>query len=136
MGAADRLGEMALAGAGWAKEKGIFALADEARGGEVVNERAIHLFVEIEIKPIERAVRVAEALLLVAAVKEPVLSPLRLVAHERGDEVDRRQLLRLRVAQPGLEDIGHPREAEFSQREIEFDERHVGSPVSRSMRSR
>ena len=36
-GAADRLGEMALAGARRAEEEGVFALADEAGGRELVD---------------------------------------------------------------------------------------------------
>ena len=101
-----------------------------------MDERAIHLFVEIEIKPVERAVGVAEAGLLVPPVKEPVLPSLQLVTDEDRHEVERREPLRLRVTQPGLKDVGHLREAEFSKGEIEFDERHVGSPVLRSIRSR
>jgi hypothetical protein len=41
---------VALAGAGWAEKQSIFPLTDETRGGELVNERAIHLLVEIEVK--------------------------------------------------------------------------------------
>ena len=71
-----------------------------------------------------------------AALEQPVLAALQLVGDERGDEVERRQLLGLGLAQAGFEDVGHAGEAELAERAIEFDEVHVGSPVLRSMRSR
>src|SRR5262249_18309918 len=74
-GTADRLRQMALAGAGWAEEEAVFPLTDEACRGELVNERAIHLLVEIEVKVIEGAIRIAEPRQLVATFEEPVLSP-------------------------------------------------------------
>jgi hypothetical protein len=38
----------------WSPEKeGALALGDETAGGELVDERAIHLFVEMEIETIE-----------------------------------------------------------------------------------
>ncbi len=36
------------------------------------------------------------------------------------------ELLRLRLAQAGFEDVGHAGEAEFAERAIEFDEIHAG----------
>ena len=101
-----------------------------------MDQRPVHLLIEIKIEAVERARRVAETSLLVAPFKEPVLPSLQLVLHERGHQIDRRQLLGLGVAQAGFEDGRHPREAEFTEGVIEFDEIHTGSPVLRSMRSR
>ena len=135
-GPADRLCEMAFAGARWAEEERVFALADEARGRELVQQRPIHLLVKVEIETVERAIGIAEARLFVAPIKEAVLPPLQFVAHERGDEIERRQPLGLGVPQARLQDVGHAREAELAQRAIEFSQIHVGSPVVRSIRSR
>ena len=121
---------------GGSEEEGVFALRDEARRRQFVDERAVHFLVEIKIEGVERAVGIAEARLGVATLEEPILSTQELVGHERRDEIDRREFLGLRVAQPGFEDGRHPRQAEFAERMIEFDEIHVGSPVLRSMRSR
>ena len=41
---------------GGPEEEDVLALQDEAGGGQVVDERAVHLLVEIEIKGVERAV--------------------------------------------------------------------------------
>ena len=99
---------------------------DEAGGGELVDQRAVHLLVEVEIEGVERAVGVAKARLLEAPVEEAILAAQQLVADERGDEVERRLALGLRLAEPRFEDVGHAGEAELAQRAIEFDEVHVG----------
>ena len=78
-GAADRLGEVALPGAGWPEKERVLALRDEAAGGELVDQRAIHLLVEIEIEGVERAVGIAEARLLVPALEQAVLPAQELV---------------------------------------------------------
>ena len=109
---------------------------DEARGGQLVDEGAVHLLVEVEIEAVERAVGVAEAGQLDAAGEEPVLAAQQLVGDERRDEVEGGHLVGLGLAQPRLEDVGHAGEAQLAQRVIEFDEVHVGSPVFLSMRSR
>ena len=54
------------------------------------------------------------------------------------EEVERDELLRLRLEQPGLEAGGHARAAELAQGALQFDEVHVGiaSWVLRAMTSR
>ena len=110
-GAPDRLGEMALAGAGRPEEQDVFALGDEARGCELVDQSPVHLLVEIKVEGVERAVGVAEARGLDATGREAVLTPQQLVGDERRDEVDRRKPLGLRVTQSGFEDVGHSRQS-------------------------
>ena len=77
--AADRLREVALASAGRAEKQYVLSLCDEAGGGELIDERAIHLFVEIEIKGVERSIRIAEARQFMAALEEAVLPALEFV---------------------------------------------------------
>ncbi len=48
-GVADGLGEVALAGAGWAEEEGGLVAGDEAAGGEREDEGTVDLLVEIEV---------------------------------------------------------------------------------------
>ena len=111
-GVPNRLREMALAGARRAEKERVFALANEAGRREFVDERAIHLLVEIKIETVERAVRIAEAGLFMAPFKEPVLPPLQFIADEGGDQVERGEFLGLRLAQPCFEDRRHAGEAE------------------------
>ena len=135
--AADGLGEMALAGAWRAEKERVFALRDEAAGGQLVDQRAVHLLVEIEIEGVERAIGIAEARLFVRGAR--AAGPVGAAARRRRASTTRsmrRELLGLRLAQAGFEDGGHAGEAELAERAIEFDEIHSGSPVLRSMRSR
>jgi hypothetical protein len=59
-GVSDRLRDVALAGAGRPEEERVLVLHDEAGGGELEDERAVHLLVEIEVEGVERLARVAE----------------------------------------------------------------------------
>jgi hypothetical protein len=86
-GVADGLREMALTSTGRAEKKRIFPLLDEARGGEFVDQRAVHLLVEIEIEAVKRAVGITEACLFVPPLEEPILSAHEFVGDEHGDEV-------------------------------------------------
>ena len=52
-GEADRLGEVALAGAGRPEEERVLVLGDEAAGGELEDEAAVHLLVEVEVEGVE-----------------------------------------------------------------------------------
>ncbi len=107
-------------------------------GGEFEDEPAIHLLVELEVEGVERLADVPKAGLLEAAVEEPILPPEQLVADERGQEVDRGQLLGLRLEQSRLQAGGHARAAELAEGALQFDEVHVGisSCVLRAMTSR
>ena len=120
---ADRLGEMTLARTRRAEEEDIFALEHEAARGQVVDQRTVHLPVEVEIEGVERAVRVAEAGLLQPTRDEPVLASQELIADERRDEIDRRLVFRLGLSQPRVEDIGHAGESELAERTIQSCDR-------------
>ena len=76
---ADGLREMALAGPWWTEKERVLALPDESSGGELVDERAIDLLVEIKIEAVERAIGIAKARLLVAALEEAILPAEQLV---------------------------------------------------------
>ena len=77
-------------------------------------------------KASRRLADVAEAGLLEAAVEQPVLAPEQLVADERGEEVDRGQLVGLGLEQPRLQAGGHAGAAELAQGALQFDEVHGG----------
>ena len=101
-----------------------------------MDEGAIHLFVEVQVKGVERAIGIAEARLLEPSCDEAVLSADEFIADQGRHQVDGGLLLGLGLAQARLEDVGHAGEAELAERVIEFDEIPAGSPVWRSMRSR
>src|SRR5207247_11424812 len=96
-GTADGLREVTLARPRRSEEEHVLALGDEARRGELVDERAIHLLVEIKVKGVERALGVAKAREFVAALEQAVLPPAEFVLYEGGREVDGCLLLGLRL---------------------------------------
>jgi hypothetical protein len=126
-GDADRLGQVTLPRAGPAEEEPVLALGDEAARGELEDEGAIHLLVEVEIEGIEGLAGVAEARLLEPAFQEPVLALEELVLDEGGEEVDRGELLGLGLEQAAFETSGHARAPELAEGALEFGERHVGT---------
>src|SRR5580700_3431900 len=85
---ADGLGQVTLAGAARAEKQSVFALADEGAGGQVEDQTAIHLGVEIEVELVEGLVRVAELGLLAPAVEQPLAPPAQLVADQTRDQID------------------------------------------------
>src|SRR5262249_53115156 len=135
-GAADGLSQMTLPCPWWPQKERVLLLTDKAPGRELVDQRAIHLLVELEIEGVERAIRITEGGLFVRALEEPILPTEQLVRDEHRDEIDRREFFGLGVPQSGFEDGRHARETELTERAIELDEIHSESPVLRSMRSR
>ena len=69
---ADGLRQVTLAGAGRAEKQRVFMLVDEAAGGQVEDEAAIHLLVEVEVEVVERLVRIAEARLFLPPLQQTV----------------------------------------------------------------
>ena len=59
-GEADGLSEMTLAGAGRAEEESVLTPIDELAGGELEDEAAIHLLVEVEVEGVEGLARLAK----------------------------------------------------------------------------
>ena len=51
--AADGLRQVALPRPWWPEKERVLALRDEAAGGQLVDQRAVHLLVEIEIEGVE-----------------------------------------------------------------------------------
>jgi hypothetical protein len=54
-GMADGLGQVAFAGAGWTEKQGVFVACDKSAGGEIEDQAAIHLLIEVEVEVMWRA---------------------------------------------------------------------------------
>jgi hypothetical protein len=112
-------------------------LGDPAGGGELEDERPIHLLVEVEVERVEPLADVAEAGELDPAFEEAVLAAEQFVRHEPGEEIDRGQLLGLRFEQAGFEAGGDAGAAELAQGALEFEDvQELASRALRAMTSR
>ena len=80
---------------------------DEVAGGELEDEAAVHLLVEVEVEGVEGLVRRRGSCgVLDAAFEEAIAAARELVGDERGEEVDRGHLARLCACEePGLEAV-------------------------------
>src|SRR5207302_423036 len=100
---ADGLSEVTLSGARWAQEESVFSAIDELACGELEDEAAVHLLVEVEIECIEGLVGLAKLSVLDAAPEQPIATDGELVGDECGEEVDRSHLAALSFEDPRLE---------------------------------
>jgi hypothetical protein len=85
------------------EEDRVLALGDEAAGGELEDEAAVHFLVEGEVKAVERLVGIAEVGLGEAAGEEAIGAAGELVLEEEGQEVGEREVLGLGLHEAGLE---------------------------------
>jgi len=134
----DGLGEMTLARARRPQEQPVFMLRDEAAGGQLEDQPAVQLLVEVEVEGVERLAAVAEAGLREAPLQEPVLTAEELVTDEGGEEIDGGERVGLGLQQPRVETGGHAGEPQLAERALQFDEIHevASSWVFRAMTSR
>jgi hypothetical protein len=111
-------------GSGRAEEDDVLVLGDEAAGGELEDEAAVHLLVEGEVEGVDGFVAVAKLRLFEAAGEEAIGAPGELVLDEQRQRVGERELVGLGLDEAGLERLRHAAEAELAQRAEEFRELH------------
>ena len=114
-GVSDGLRAVTFAAARRTKKQGVFAPSDPAGGGQIEDQTAIHLGVELEVEVIQLLVGVAELRLLVAPLQQPLAAAGKFVGDQRGDQVDGRHVLRLRLQQACFQHGGHAAQAQLHQ---------------------
>ena len=92
----------------------VFALADEGARGQVEDQTAIHLRIEVEVEVVERLLRIAEGGLFAPALQQSVAAPGQFVGDQARDQIDRRHGFGLRLAQAGFQHGGHAAEPQLS----------------------
>ena len=110
---ANGLGQVAFAGAARTQEQRIFPLADERAGGQVENQAAVHLRVEVEIEVVQALFGVAERGLFAAAVEQALAAPREFVGDQTRNQIDGRHGFGLSLAQPGFPHRSHAAEPEL-----------------------
>ena len=94
-GVSDGLRDVALAAARRTKKQGIFALSYPAGGGQIEDQLAIHLGVELEVEVIQLLVGVAELRLLVTPLQQSFAATVQFIRDQCGDQVDRGHVIGL-----------------------------------------
>ncbi|MEO7436522.1 MAG: hypothetical protein ABI080_13675, partial [Candidatus Binatia bacterium] len=108
----------------------------ETGRGEVEDEGAIELAIEIEIESVERFGGIAKVRLRAAPGEQAILAADEFIGDEGGDEIERGLAFGLRLTEARLQGVGHAREAELTEGAVEFGQCHsvVSCPaVWRSM---
>ena len=108
-------------------------MSDPVRGGQFEDQIAIHPGIELEVEVIQALVCIAELRLLVASLQQPLAAAGQFIGDQRGDQVDGRHVLRLRLQKAGFHHCGHAAQAQLYQGAIEFDQVH-GLVSSKLMR--
>ena len=106
------------------KKQGVFAPSDPAGSGQVEDQTAIHLWIELEVEVIQLLVGVTELRLLVAPLQQPLAATGKFVGDQDGDQVDGSHGLRLSLQQTRFQHGGHAAQAQLHQGAIEFDQVH------------
>jgi hypothetical protein len=88
-GLADGLGKMAFPAAGWTEKQGIFMAGDESARGQVEDQAAIHLLVEVEVEVVERLLRITKLRLLTSPLQQTLTSFGQLVGDRAGEQIFR-----------------------------------------------
>ena len=125
---ADRLGEVALPGSRSAEKQRRLAPLDEVAGGQLEDEAAVHLAVEVEVEGVESLAAVAELRLLDAALEQAISTPGELVSDEGGEEIEGIEAGGARFEEPGLEHLRHAAQAQLAQGAGKLSEIHRHSP--------
>src|SRR6266581_4106213 len=113
-GLTDGLSQVTFPCSSWPQEKCIFPLADEGTRSQIEHQAAIHLRVEGEVEVVQSLMRVAEGSLFAPAIQESLTAAGQLVAHQTGDQIDRRHGFSLRLTQSGFQHGGGTAEPELS----------------------
>jgi hypothetical protein len=94
-----------------AKKKCVFAPSDPGGGGQVEDQTAVHLWIELEVEVIQLLVCVTELRLLVASFQQALTASGKFVGDQDGDQVDGGDGLSLRLQQTRFQHCGHAAQA-------------------------
>src|ERR1700758_912358 len=104
---------------------------DEGASGEIEDETAIHLLVEVEVEVIEGLLGIAELGLLFSPLQQTLTTTGEFVREQAGDQVDRGERFALRLTQTGLQQSGHAAQTQVFESPREVDEVHGSSSLVR-----
>lgn len=86
-------------------------LGDEGTGGQVEDQAAIHLRVEVEVEIVEGFLRIAKLSLFAPAVQQSLAAAVEFVRDQAGDQIDGGHGFGLSLMQARLQHRGHAAES-------------------------
>jgi len=103
--------QMTFARAAGAEKQGILPLGDEGTRGQVEDQTAIDLRVEIEIEIVQRLLRVAEGGLLAPPLQQALAASGEFIGDQTRDQIDGGHGFGLSLAQARFQHGGHASES-------------------------
>src|SRR3974390_3111889 len=97
---------------------------DEGASGQIEDQAAVHLLVEVEVEVVEGLLRVAKLGLLFSSLQQPFAATCQFVGDQAGEEVDWGHGLGLGLAETGFEHGGDHAQPQLSESTIQLDEIH------------
>jgi hypothetical protein len=96
---------------GWAEKQGIFVAGDERASGQIEDQAAIHLLVEVEVEVFEAPLGVAKLGLLGPSLQQAIAATSEFVRDQAGEEVDGGHGFGLSLVETGFEHGGDAAES-------------------------
>ena len=91
----------------------VLAPSDPGGGGQIEDQGAVHLGIELEVEVIQVLVGVAELRLLVAPLQQPLAAAGQFVRDQDGDQVDGCHGFGLSLQQTRFQRCGHAAQAQL-----------------------
>src|SRR5215831_10049699 len=112
------------------EKKCVFMPADESTCGQVEDQTAIHLLVEVEIKIIQSLLRIAKLRLLATSLQQPFATAGEFIRYQTGNQVDGSHRFGLGLAQTGFEHSSYAAEPQLLQSTVQLNQIHGCSSFS------
>jgi hypothetical protein len=87
---------------------------DEVSGGEIEDEAAVHLLVEVEVEVVERFLRIAKRGVFSAAFQQTIAPTMQFIGYEARDQIHRRHALGLSLMKASFQNGGDAAETELT----------------------
>jgi hypothetical protein len=88
--------------------------SDESPGGQVEDQAAVHLLVEVEVEVIESLLRVTKLSLFFPSLQQSLAATSKFVGDQAGEEVDRSHGFCLGLTEAGFEHGGDTAQPQLS----------------------
>jgi hypothetical protein len=114
---------------GGTEKQCVFVTGDEGTSGEIEDQAAIHLLIEVEVEVVQGLLGVAELGLLCPPLQQALATAGEFVGDQTGEQVDGGERFGLGLAQAGLQHGGHSAQAKLFESTVEFNQIHSSTSL-------